>query len=113
MLRLGFHVPKNLHGERRRQRAAEHPAPGQWTRLESGQATERVPLGVEGGGGGFFEHSTCFSFRCCDEKFKVIKTVGRHPRRFGQVFKRKITKKKQQKKKHELLDVLVSEMHFG
>ncbi len=45
ILRLGFHVPKNMHGERCRERAAEHPAPGQWTRLKSGQATERLPLG--------------------------------------------------------------------
>jgi len=46
VLRLGSHVPKNLHGERRRQRAAEHPAAGQRARLQSGQVTERVPLGL-------------------------------------------------------------------
>lgn len=45
ILRIGLHVPKDLHGERRGQRASEHSAPGQWTRLKPRQATERVPLG--------------------------------------------------------------------
>lgn len=47
ILRISLHVPKNLHGERRRQRASEHPAPGQWTRLKPGRATERIPLGLK------------------------------------------------------------------
>lgn len=44
LLRLRVHVAQNVRGEGLRQRAAEYPTSGQRTRLESGQATERVPI---------------------------------------------------------------------
>lgn len=88
VLRLGLHVPKNLHGERRRQRAAEHPAPGQRTGLESGQATERVPLGAEEQEGeGGWNGAPAARFVVVMKSLKCDK--DRHPRMFGQVFKKK------------------------
>lgn len=64
ILRIGLHVPKDLHGERRGQRASEHSAPGQWTRLKPRQATERVPLGFCL----FVFKSASYGVFCCLEK---------------------------------------------
>lgn len=46
LLRLRVHVAQNVRGQGLRQRAAEYPTPGQRTRLESRQATERLTIGA-------------------------------------------------------------------
>lgn len=49
LLGLRVRVTQSVRGERLGQRAAEHPAPGQWAGLEPGQAGERLPFSVSKG----------------------------------------------------------------
>lgn len=79
LLGLRLHVPQNVHGERRCERAAEHPAAGQRTGIKPGQVPERLPLGLFLFLSLFFKHTTCFSFQCCDERVDGDKDSRKTP----------------------------------